>query len=161
MHTYWEVPERLFTLDKFKRRIMKKAKYELFLNPYLEYRFTKCPKCEKNTKERKHCLVIDYEDQQNKSNRLISINKTCKFCEKCQLLIVDKKELEELLHQIVSAMDLEFDKNSYFLFGTVDRKIWKLGQGEDYATKDFIQHIMPFKDSLQFEIQPAEWNKYE
>ncbi len=65
-----------------------KSKYYLFLNPYTEYAFTKCPKCRIITKIRKYCLVINV-----KPNHFIILNMTCNYCPDYDLIIVKKREI--------------------------------------------------------------------
>lgn len=65
-----------------KRLEKQPLRYHFFLNPYPDARFTTCPKCRRRTKQRKVPLVI-HVDPRN----LVSINKTCRYCPACDLLI--------------------------------------------------------------------------
>ena len=69
-----------------------KKKHKFFLNPYSDCAFTKCPKCETKTKVRKFPLVIHIEPQQ-----IFLLNKQCKYCPNCDLIIVKKQEIESLM----------------------------------------------------------------
>lgn len=136
---------------------MKKPRYYFYLNPHDEYKFTKCPKCDCPTRVRKHCLMIHYQEKHKNLHRLISLNKSGKFCPHCQLIISQKSELEELLKQLVPQLGLSFKVDNYFLFGTMDRKDWTRNQQEPLHPKESLKLIHPFKDTWDFEVRPAGW----
>ena len=123
------------------------GRYYLFLNPYTDAAFTKCPKCETNTKVRKYCLMIHIEPRQ-----LISLNKTCRFCPYCELIIVKKHELESHLHVICEEKLPELSGNEYFVFGTVDRSYWKKLQEEPEHPETVLEKMHLFKDAWKFEL---------
>ena len=108
--------------DKSQVRL-KRARHYFFLNPYDDIAFIRCPKCEEKTKIRKYCLVIHIEPK-----HLFSLNKSCRYCPKCDLIIVKQADLEGLLIAICEQNAPEIIGNEYFVFGTMDRKDWKNGQ---------------------------------
>ena len=63
-------------------------RYRFFLNPYTDVRFTLCPQCSRRTRARKLPLVIHVEPQD-----LVALNKTCRYCGACDLLIAHQDEL--------------------------------------------------------------------
>ncbi len=130
----------------------QKERYYFFLNPYPDEAFTRCPKCETKTKIRKYCLVIHIEP-----NQLISLNKTCRFCPYCELIIVKKEELEENLYVFCEEMSPEIIGNDYFVFGTMDRKDWKKGQEGPVYLKEASGGIYIFKEVWNFEVIPGGW----
>ncbi|MFT6149598.1 MAG: hypothetical protein ACJAUH_002292 [Saprospiraceae bacterium] len=136
---------------------MKKPKYNFYLNPHDIYKWTKCPKCENKTKVRKHCLMIHYKDKKKNFNQLISLNKSCKFCPYCELIIAQKSEIEIYINQIITNIGLKFNPNNYFVFGTMDRNDWKKSQKEPLNQGKAFDFVAPFKDTWDFEIQPAGW----
>src|SRR6266516_6292999 len=74
-------------------RLGKQApRYRFFLNPYTDVRFTTCPQCRGNTSQRKLPLVIHIDP-----NQLVALNKTCRYCPRCDLLIAHQDELEAWL----------------------------------------------------------------
>jgi hypothetical protein len=75
-----------------KARELHKNRYYFFVNPYNDAAFSKCPKCEDPTKVRKFALAIHIEPQQ-----LVFINKKCRYCTNCELIIAKKSELESLM----------------------------------------------------------------
>lgn len=136
--------------DEFQTKL-KEAHY-FFLNPYDDMAFTRCPKCEEKTKIRKYCLVIHIEPK-----HLFSLNKSCRYCSKCGLIIVKQKELERLLIAICEQNAPDIIGNEYFIYGTMDRKDWKNGQTGKISQQEAIKRSYPFKDVWKFEISPTRW----
>ncbi|MGA7937281.1 MAG: hypothetical protein WCA35_27265 [Kovacikia sp.] len=134
----------------------KPPQYNFFLNPYTDVRFTTCPKCGAKTKQRKLPLFIVVSPAMP-----IILNKTCRYCPACDLLIAHKDQLDELL----AAMFTQFRQpamigNDYFVWGTVDRADWK--EGKPVKHIDEIRAIVhDFKKVLEFELQPSGWTKEE
>ena len=136
---------------------MKHPPYYFYLNPHDEYKWTRCPKCDLQTRARKYCLMIHYEDKAANYRQMISLNKSCKFCTHCELIIAQKSEVEHLLNQIVSNKGLKFIPNHYFVFGTMDRKHWNKGQKEAINPAEALNTVAPFIDVWDFDIRPAGW----
>jgi hypothetical protein len=132
--------------------VLKRARHYFFLNPYKDMAFTRCPKCEEKTKIRKYCLVIHMDPK-----HLFSLNKSCRYCPECDLIIVKKAELEGLLTAGCEQNAPEIVGNDYFVFGTMDRKDWKKAQAGEMSQKEAIKRAYPFKDVLKFEVIPAGW----
>ena len=72
--------------------ITQKRRHYFFQNPYEDAAFTRCPKCDGKTKIRKFPLVIHIDPRQ-----LLILNKKCRYCIKCDLIITRKSELEALM----------------------------------------------------------------
>ena len=138
---------------------MQPAKYYFYQNPHDYYKWTKCPKCENKTKLRKYCLTIHYQEKSANFHQIVSLNKSCKFCPSCELIIAQQSEIESYLQQIIQGFGFSFNPENYLVFGTMDRKDWKKGQEEVFQSKDALEVISPFKDVWEFEIQPAGWYK--
>ena len=136
---------------------MKKAKYYFYFNSYDFYKWSRCLQCDGNTKLRKFCLAIHYADKKKNYHQLISINKSCKFCPKCELIIGQKSELDDLVKQISQQVNLKFNTENYFAFGTMEKKDWKRSQEEALDQREAIKLVNPFKDVLEFEIRPGGW----
>jgi hypothetical protein len=127
-------------------------KHRFFLNPYEDCAFTKCPKCETKTKIRKFPLVIHVEPQQ-----LFLLNKQCKYCANCDLIIAKKQELESLMAAGLSQTNPQVIGNEYLVIGTVERKDWKAGSGSSLSAHEIIERISVFKDQWNFEVIPPGW----
>lgn len=130
----------------------REAQHYFFLNPYSDMAFTRCPKCSAQTKIRKFCLVIHIDPR-----NLFSLNKSCRYCPNCDLIIVKKAELENLLHAICEHAAPDSIGNDYFVFGTMDRKDWKRGQSEEMSPREALSCSYPFKNVWNFEVRPAGW----
>ena len=127
-------------------------RYTYFLNPYTEYRFTRCPNCEQPTRQRKFALFIHVDPR-----HLIALGKTCRFCPKCEWLIVHQDELEAQLAQFFSQYDPSAIGNDYFVIGTVERIAWREGLHDPKAIEDMLPHVADFKHAMHVEVRPAGW----
>ncbi len=138
-----------------KRKIrtkLRKARYYFFLNPSDEMAFTRCPKCEQKTRVRKHCLFINIDPQ-----FLLTLNKTCKYCPWCDLIILKQTDLEAQLRDICEEYAPDSVGDEYLVLGTMDRKDWKEGQSGEMMSQEAIKRFYPFKDVWKFEIIPGGW----
>ncbi len=129
-----------------------KKRHNFFLNPYSDCAFTKCPKCETKTKIRKFTLVIHIEPQQ-----LFILNKHCKYCPSCDLIITKKQEIESFIAVVTSQSNPQIIGNNYLVMGTVDRKDWKEGNQGALSPSEIIKRMYVFKNVWNFEVIPAGW----
>jgi len=93
--------------------IPNRRRYRFFLNPYDEFACTKCPTCDRPTRVRKFPLVIHIDPDQ-----IFVLNKTCRFCPTCELLIGRKRDIEPLLAAAFSERRPEIVGNQYLVIGT-------------------------------------------
>ena len=124
-----------------------KEKYNFFLNPYTDAAFTKCPKCDGKTKVKKFPLLIFIE----KIKFVLNLNKTCKYCPYCDLIIAKKDELKPM----AEAYGVKVD--DFFIYGTLPIEIYKQYENRLMNSQDFHKMAIPFKDVWKFEVQPAGW----
>ena len=124
-------------------------RYKFFLNPYQDARFTRCPKCEAKTRQKKLPLVIHIDDW-----GMFVLNKTCRFCPGCQLLIAHQDELEGYLAAFFEQQAPEVVGNDYLVIGTLDRADWKRGAQGIVTTEKMIDRLHDFEDVLRFELAP-------
>lgn len=129
-----------------------KQRHRFFLNPYIDCAFTKCPKCDTKTKLRKFPLVIHIEPKQ-----LFLLNKQCKYCPSCDLIIAKKQEIEPLMAATFVQTNPQIVGNNYVVMGTVDKKDWKEGDKNLLSPSEMIGRIYVFKDVWNFEVIPAGW----
>ena len=87
-------------------------RYSYMLNPYSDVRLSKCPKCGKLTHPRKFALLIHIE-----AWGLLAMGKTCRYCSRCELIMVHQGELEAELAQSFSQIAPEVIGKAY-----IDRK---------------------------------------
>jgi len=133
-------------------KIPTKTRHYFFLNPYDDCAFTKCPKCDSKTKLRKFPLVIHIEPQQ-----MLFLNKNCKYCLECDLIIVKKSEIEALLTAQFEKVNPSSIGNEYLVFGTLDRRDWKKYQNTPASPNEVIEQVYVFKDVLKFEVVQGGW----
>ena len=129
-------------------------RYNFFLNPYTDVRFTSCPKCSAKTKQRKLPLFVVVSP-----TFPIALNKTCRYCPACDLLIAHKDQLDTLLAAMFTqSCQPDMIDNDYLVVGTIDRANWK--EGKPVKHIDELRAIVhDFKKVLDFELQPYGWMK--
>jgi hypothetical protein len=142
--------------SKASKKKKYKEKYYFFPNPYEDCAFTKCPKCETKTKVRKFILLISIEH-----NQLFLLNKKCKFCTNCELIIAKKKEIESLMAAGLLQVNPKVIGNDYLTIGTIDRKDWKAANEQSLTSAEIIDKAYLFKDQWDFKVIPAGWYRDE
>lgn len=131
-----------------KRGVHKpKRRYYFYLNPYRDAAFTRCPRCENKTNLRKFPLAIHIEP-----NQLFVLNKTCRYCTRCELIIVKKLELESLMATGFEQRRPEIVGNKYFVFGTLQRQDWRESNKSGFSEADAVERVIVFKDVLNFKM---------
>jgi hypothetical protein len=130
----------------------QKKKHYFFLNPYKDCAFTKCPKCGGKTKIRKFPLAIHIEPQQ-----LFCLNKTCRYCANCDLIITKKSEVESLMTAAFEGVDPSIIGNKYLVFGTLEKSDWRKYSKVSADSSEAIERVYVFKDVLNFEVVRAGW----
>lgn len=127
--------------------------HTFFLNPYSDARFTRCPKCDRPTKLRKKPLLILIRPAQP-----VSLNKTCRYCPNCDILIAHKDELDELLKNICLQLFPPLVGHDYLVVGTMDRTTWKEGR-QITSLDELLQMVRDFKKQVEFEPARYIWVK--
>ena len=131
-----------------------KTRHYFFLNPYKNEAFTICPQCRGKTKLRKYPLVIHIEPRQ-----LFSLNKTCKYCEKCDLIIGKQSEIEDLMSACCEKLDPAIIGNDYVVVGTFDKSDWRQYSKKTTYPEETVDKVYIFKDVKHFEIIQGGWRK--
>ncbi len=121
-------------------------RYRFFLNPYPDVRFTTCPQCRQRTRQRKLPLVI-HVDPRNP----VSINKTCRYCPTCDLLIAHQHEVEQQLALLFERHDPSLLGNDYLVIGTQDRSDWRRGMTTPLTIQEMLDALHDFKEVVRFE----------
>lgn len=127
-------------------------KYNFSLNPYPEFRFSKCPDCQGNTGQRKLPLLI-HVDPKN----LIALNYTNRYCSHCDMLIAHKDKIEHYLTELFTRIDPEVVGNDYLIFGTVEKKAWQENINAPRALHEMRQDIHDFKSYQDIRMTMAGW----
>ena len=126
-------------------------RHRFFLNPYADLRFTSCPQCGAKTRLRKLPLVIHVDPVQ-----LIALNKTCRYCPRCDLLIAHQDEIEAFLAAYFGQHQPEIVGNEYLIVGTEDRADWLRGTRASMSTQEALDCLHDFAEVVSFEPAP-QW----
>ena len=130
--------------------------YNFILNPHKEARFSTCPNCGGKTLIRKVPLFIHVEPAYP-----TAINKHCRYCPKCDILIVHQDELEHMLTLTYEKRNPEIVGNKYLVLGTLEPSIWRRGKKEPPSMDEIQDHVHDFKKVLDVEYTPAHWGPVE
>jgi tetratricopeptide (TPR) repeat protein len=135
----------------WKRTGKQRPCYSFFLNIFPETRFTTCPQCEGKTRARKLPLVIHV----NPDIPMI-LEKTCRYCETCDLLIVHRDQLEVQLFRKLLMTHPEAIGNDYLVRGTLERTDWNRMKDKELSLRQIAEHLHDFKDVVTFSREPPE-----
>jgi hypothetical protein len=85
------------------------------------------------------------------------LNKHCRFCPDCDLLIVHQDELETMLVQTYQDIKPEIIGNEYLVMGTVDKSTWRRREKESLTIENIPEYLHDFKEYLGIDHTPAGW----
>jgi hypothetical protein len=119
-------------------------RYRFLLNPFRDRRFAICPNCDGRTLLRKVPLVIHVDP----INPMV-INKSCRYCPACELLIAHQDEVEAELAAFFARRTPDLVGNSYLVIGTLDRDVWKRGVAEPLAIQEMVEQLHDFVEVLE------------
>jgi len=122
-------------------------RYRFFLNPYQDVRFTRCPQCDTRTLLRKLPLVIHVDPMQ-----ILSLNKTCHYCPRCDLLIAHQDDVEHFLASFFTEQMPDVVGNEYLVIGTLDRPAWKRGTQQQLTMQEMVEALHDFKEVVTFKL---------
>lgn len=84
--------------------------------------------------------------------------KTCKYCLRCELIMVHQDELEAELARSFSRIAPEVIGNEYMVLGTVEKKVWKSGlNGSGGELTEMLKHIADFKKVYDLHVELGGW----
>jgi len=122
-------------------------RYRFFLNPYEDVRFTRCPQCDNKMHQRKLPLVIHVDPMQ-----VLSLNKTCRYCPFCDLLIAHQDDVEHFLASFFTEQKPDVVGNDYLVLGTLDRPAWKHGTQQQMTLQEMLEALHDFKEVVTFKL---------
>lgn len=128
------------------------SQYTFILNPYAEYRFTRCPNCDRKMRQRKLPLLI-HVDPANP----VALNYTCRYCPDCDLLIAHQDQIETLLAQLFAQHDPSLVGNDYLVIGSVERPAWRESMQQPKSIPEILEHLHDFKEVQTVRVQPGGW----
>jgi hypothetical protein len=121
--------------------------YCFFLNPYEDMRFTKCPQCDNKMHQRKLPLLIHIDP-----TYLLSLNKTCRYCPHCDLLIAHQNDVEHFLASYFMQQKPEVVGNDYLVVGTLDKTMWMRGTQQQMSMHETLDALHDFKEVVTFKV---------
>ena len=128
-------------------------RYSFILNPHEGTRLSTCPRCEKPTHPRKFAFLIHIDEWGP-----MALGKTCKYCSRCELIMMHQNELEAELAIAFSRIAPEVIGNEYLVLGTIEKKVWQEGlKGEGGELGEIMKHAADFKKVYDLEYRPAGW----
>jgi hypothetical protein len=125
----------------------RKRGHRFFLNPYEDAAFTRCPKCDRKTMIRKFPLVIHIEPGQ-----LFVLNKQCRYCLDCDLIIARRSELEKLIAGTFENRKPDIIGNDYLVMGTVTRPTWRTQRAVATHPADLLDQTQVSRDVWNFKL---------
>ena len=129
-------------------------RYAFALNPFSDVSFSRCPECKKAMNMRKFALFIHVEGWGP-----LSLGKTARYCTRCELIVVRRKDLEEELCIFFDQHSPELIGNDYFVLGTIPLKAWKEGlRGGKYDLEQIVEHVSDFKKHLELKVDRGGWH---
>jgi Zn-finger nucleic acid-binding protein len=128
-------------------------RYSLLLNSHAEVRLSKCPKCQKVTHLRKFALFVHIDEWVP-----MALGKTCRYCSRCEMVMVQRAELEAELARGVSQRAPQVIGNDYLVLGTMEKKMWREGlDGEAKPLAEMLKHVADFKHQYELDYKPGGW----
>ncbi len=127
-------------------------KHLFFLNPHLDSRFTRCPQCDKPTKIRKFPFAIHIDP-----HVLMTLNMSGPYCPTCDLIILHKDKVEQLLVAAFAQRDPSIIGNDYLIIGTAERSYWRKASQTSGTYQELFDNLHDFKRVVTFEPVRYAW----
>ena len=129
-------------------------RHRFVLNPHQDVRLTVCPICRGRTLLRKIPLVVHVDPMQ-----LVVLNKHCRYCRLCDLVMAHKDEVEAMLAAIFAQRAPDVIGNDYLVIGTLDRADWSKTRKNAMTVPEIIERLHDFTDVLKLEYDPGGWRR--
>jgi hypothetical protein len=126
-------------------------RHTFFLNPYEDERYTRCPECEERTKVRKKPFLIHIDP-----DVLLLLNMSGRYCPACDVLILHKNVVEDLLVRTFEWQNPEIIGNDYLIIGTVEPAFWRKHKGKATAGPTF-DNLHDFERVVIYEPMRPRW----
>ena len=121
-------------------------RYRFILNPHPHLRCSTCPECNGKT-----LVVAVHPDQ------MATINKHCRYCPACDILIAHQDELENMLVITFEKRTHEVIGNEYLVIGTLDPAVWRRREKQGILIASLPDNVHDFKERLELEYVPPHW----
>jgi hypothetical protein len=88
----------------------------------------------------------------------MALGKTCRYCPRCEMVMVNRVELEAELVRGFSQLGPEAIGKDYLVLGTIEKKIWQEGLGSTRKPlAEMLRHVAEFKHHYDLEYKPGGW----
>lgn len=132
-----------------------KPVHSLLLNPHRDVKLSRCPHCQKQTFPRKFALLIHVEDW-----GFYVQGKTCKYCARCKMMLVQQNELEEELAHAANLRRPSALGSEYFIVGVVQTRTFRAElAGGPGNLADILHHTSDIRDQYGLSYSPGGWFK--
>lgn len=84
--------------------------------------------------------------------QLLSLNKTCRYCPHCDLLIAHQDDVEHFLASFFTEQKPEVIGNDYLVIGTLDKAVWKRGTQQPMTVQEMLDALHDFKEVVTFKL---------
>ena len=84
--------------------------------------------------------------------QVLSLNKTCRYCPHCDLLIAHQDDLEHFLTAYFTEHQPEVVGNDYLVLGTLDKPVWKQGARQPLTIQEMLEALHDFKEVVTFKV---------
>ncbi len=122
-------------------------RYTVFLNPYPEFQFERCPRCGEQTYERNRVFIV-----QLSAGIIEPAMVTCRYCAPCDLLIVPKDELAESIRELLGPEEAHLVGDEFLIFATIDRGRLPGGGIEGVTQEEALSAFCPIRGPVHFEV---------
>jgi hypothetical protein len=126
--------------------------HHFILNPHTDLRCSTCPECNRKTLLRKVPLVVAIQPDQ-----MIVINKHCRYCPDCDILIAHQDEIERMLTIAFKKRAPEIIGNDYLVIGTLEPIVWRKRGEQGVLVAILPESVHDFKGYLILEYIPPHW----
>jgi len=127
-------------------------RYRFILNPHADLRYSTCPECDGKTLVRKVPLVVAVLPDQ-----MATINKHCRYCPHCDILIAHQDELENMLAITFEKHSPKLIGNDYLVIGTLEPAAWRKREKRGVLVASLPDNVHDFKERLELEYIPSHW----
>jgi len=121
------------------------------LNPHTDWRFTRCPTCDKRMRTRKEPFFVHVDPME-----MVVLNMTARYCPDCDLLILHQDVVEALLARAVGSRKPELIGNDYLILGTLERSLWR-NRGSQPTLAQAIEQLHDFVEVVTIEPNRYRW----
>jgi hypothetical protein len=127
-------------------------RYRFILNRHVDLRCSTCPECNGKTLVRKVPLVVAVRPDQ-----IAAINKHCRYCPGCDILIAHQDELEHMLVMTFEKCAPQIIGNQYLVLGTLEPAAWRNREKQGVLVANLPESFHDFKEYLDLEYIPPHW----